>query len=81
MPINKRGRDLISAMPKDRILTETDGPFATVGGHQLAPGDVSIAQECLASCWRTDQEEAAAIVVRNFRRLMASNVGGPPATT
>lgn len=80
MAIGKRGRDLISAMPKDRILTETDGPFASVDGRQLAPGDVLIAQESLASCWRTDQEEAAAIVMTNFSRLMASDVGGPLAS-
>jgi len=81
MVIGKRGRDLISAIPKDQILTETDGPFAAVDGQPLAPGDVRMAQECLTSCWRTDQEEAAAIVVTNFRRLMASDVGGPPATS
>lgn len=77
MAIGKRGRDLISAMPKDKVLTETDGPFAAVGGQQLTPGDVGMAQEFLASCWRVDLEGAATIVAANFRRLMASNVGGP----
>lgn len=81
MAIGKRGRDLISAMPKDHILTETDGPFAAIGGKPLPPGDVRIAQECLASCWRTDVKEVADIVVTNFRRLMAANVGGPPPAT
>lgn len=81
MTIGKRGRDLISAMPKDRILTETDGPFAAVDGQPLAPGDVSMALKFLASCWRTNLEEAAAIVVKNFRTLMTSDVGGPPAAS
>lgn len=77
MVLGKRGRDLVAAMPKNRILTETDGPFASINGAPLNPGDVGLAQEALASCWQTDQEEAAAIVVENFRALMASNLGGP----
>lgn len=81
MAIGKRGRDLISVMPKDQILTETDGPFAAVGGQPLAPGDVRTAQEVLASCWEMDLEGAAITVAANFRRLMASEVGGPSPTS
>ena len=80
MAMGKRGRDLISAMPKNQVLTETDGPFAAVCGQPLIPGDVHRAMEYLAFCWQTDIEEAGAIVVDNFRALMTANVGGPPAT-
>lgn len=77
MVLGKRGRDLVSSMPKDRILTETDGPFASIGGQCLSPGDVGQAQEVLASIWQTDLEKAAATVLENFRGLMACKVGGP----
>lgn len=77
MAVSKRGQALISAMPKDRLLTETDGPFAAIDTQPLAPGEVRIAQEFLASCWKTEPDEVANVVADNFRRLMASNVGGP----
>lgn len=80
MVLGKRGRDLLTAMPRDRVLTETDGPFATVGGKPLGPGEVAPAREALAACWGIGIDEAAAAVLAAFRRLALSSVGGPPAT-
>lgn len=77
MTLGKRGRDLVSLMPQDRVLTETDGPFAAIGGQPLRPGEVGKAQEILAACWHVDAEEAAAIVLTSFRRLMSCSIGGP----
>ncbi len=37
----KKGLEHTSNIPKDRILTESDGPFAKVGGKVLMPWDVS----------------------------------------
>lgn len=76
MVLGKRGRDLISAMPKDRVLTETDGPFATIGANVLVPGEVGKAQDALAACWGVDATEAAAIVLESFRTLVGNRVGG-----
>lgn len=77
MVIGKRGRDLVSAMPRNRVLTETDGPFAAVGGKALDPGNVGKAQNALAACWGVDAAEAAAIVLASFRTLAGSRIGGP----
>jgi TatD DNase family protein len=38
---SERGRALVSALPEERILTETDGPFTTLGGRPASPGDVA----------------------------------------
>jgi len=77
----KRGRDSIGAMPRDRVLTETDGPFATVGGKSLDPGEVASVHVALASCWGVGVDEAASSVLIAFRRLASSSVGGPGVTT
>lgn len=77
MLLGTRGRDLVSAMPPDRVLTETDGPFATASGRPLAPGEVGPAQAALGTCWNVDTIEAASIVLATFRRLAGSAIGGP----
>ena len=79
MMLGKRGRDLVSAMPPERLLTETDGPFASVGGRPLGPAEVSQAQDLLAACWNVDALEASYRVLASFRSLAASAVGGPIA--
>lgn len=81
MVLGKRGRDLVSVMPQGRILTETDGPFAAIGGQPLRPGEVGQAHAALSSCWNVDAEEAGAIVLASFRRLMSCRVGGPGPNT
>lgn len=72
----KRGRELVAAMPQDRLLTETDGPFGSVGGKPLKPGEIGRAQQVLADSWGMDEGLVSAVVLENFRRLVASNVGG-----
>ena len=37
---SERGRALVSALPLDRILTETDGPFTQNHGRPAEPADV-----------------------------------------
>lgn len=79
MVMGKRGRDLLAAMPQDRVLTETDGPFAAIDGRPLAPGEVAPACKALATCWSVGVDEAAATILGAFRRLASSPVGGPIA--
>jgi TatD DNase family protein len=77
MVTGKRGRDLLAAMPRDRVLTETDGPFAAIGGRPLSPGEVTPACEALAACWGISVDEATAMALTAFRNLVSSSVGGP----
>ncbi len=45
---NDRHRSMVSSLPLDRLLTETDGPFAKVDGRDSRPSDVSRTVEELA---------------------------------
>lgn len=66
-----KGRELVMRMPRDRILTESDGPFAQVDGAAALPWQVDIASRGLAEVWSASGEEVHATLLGNLRRLVA----------
>ncbi|GLX83050.1 Qat anti-phage system TatD family nuclease QatD [Thalassotalea eurytherma] len=46
-----RAKKVISWIPQDRVLLETDGPFAKVAGNILFPSSVGTVTEYLAEIW------------------------------
>lgn len=69
-----KGRELTSRMPRERLLTESDGPFAQVDGRPAMPWDVQRAIDGLGSLWTVPPLAAADIVVTNFRTLLANHL-------
>ncbi len=69
MLLSKRGRVSVAAMPRDRVLPETDGPFAQQNGRPLYPWQAMQISRLLAEIWNIPIEEAAAQLRSNFRRL------------
>jgi len=67
-----KGRELVAGLSRDRVLTETDGPFATRNGRPLIPRDVADTISLLAELWMIEITEAEAKVVANMRELLAS---------
>lgn len=67
---SRRGRELVRAMPRDRVMTETDAPYARVGSRPAQPWDVALVIRDLAALWSCPADEAAAQVARNFLSLM-----------
>ncbi|MBZ0148588.1 MAG: TatD family hydrolase, partial [Pseudorhodoplanes sp.] len=70
MVSSERGKALVARMPQDRVLTETDGPFAIVDGRNAAPWDVDKAVAALADVWKISQDDVAGILDDNLRRLV-----------
>lgn len=74
---SRRGLALISEVPRERVLTETDGPFVTVAAQgALAPArppDVSLVVHALAQAWTVDSEEAGAVIYQNFNTLLSDH--------
>jgi TatD DNase family protein len=66
----KRGKELTSVIPTDRILTETDGPFAKHLTKPLFPWNVDLATKQLAQIWKCGEIEATATVMTNFKQLL-----------
>jgi TatD DNase family protein len=65
-----RGRELIGALPRDRILTETDGPFTQTDGRPTEPRDALLAVGTLASILSLSSEKVAQLIGSNLRALL-----------
>jgi TatD DNase family protein len=69
MLAGERGRTLVSRMPRDKVVTETDGPFAQLDGRSVYPWDALIALQGLASLWGLSLIETKKFIDGNFRAL------------
>lgn len=61
---------LIPRIPRERILTESDGPFIKVGLRTILPADIRLVEEGLADIWGTSPSTVRSTVAENFRKLM-----------
>lgn len=52
----EKGRQLVARMPRDRILTESDGPFAQIDGRSVYPWEVTDAIVELANIWVAEDD-------------------------
>lgn len=78
MLMTKKGLLLAEQMPADRVVTETDGPFARWDGEALAPWDVAQAVRALATIWNMDPAAAGRQIAANCRTLLEhGNVAEP----
>lgn len=65
----QKGRSLAAAMPIDRVLTETDGPFGRKGGEMLRPSDSWLAVESLETIWSLPVQDVKARLLANLKTL------------
>lgn len=70
MLASEKGRAMTAIIPLDRILTETDGPFAQIGGRSLFPWDTEMAEAGLADIWGVTSEEVRHQLKANLRQLL-----------
>ena len=64
-----KGRQLVLRMPRDRVLTESDGPFAQIDGRSAWPWDVAKAVESLAELWSEPIDAVDRQLDANLKRL------------
>jgi TatD DNase family protein len=69
-----KSRKQIAMLPRDRVLTESDGPFAQQEGRPLYPWDVSSVLDHLAGVWNSSTSDVETIFHQNLRRLGTSVV-------
>jgi TatD DNase family protein len=67
-----KGREAIARIPRDRILTESDGPFIDMGSRTVEPCDVRAVEEALGAIWGVGALAARATVLKNFQELIMS---------
>lgn len=68
---SKRGKDLVMRMPRERVLTESDGPFAQLKGRSILPWEVDVAVDALAECWESDPGSVGQSLGENLAVLLA----------
>jgi TatD DNase family protein len=66
---SQKGSRLIRGLPRDRILTETDGPYVAVGARPAGPADVPGLVRDLAGAWSCDPEEVRERIWGNMAAL------------
>ncbi|WP_137390413.1 Qat anti-phage system TatD family nuclease QatD [Rhodoligotrophos defluvii] len=67
-----KGRQLVLKMPRERVLTESDGPFAQIDGRAAWPWDVVRAVETLAQLWSEPPDAVDRQLRENLRGLTAN---------
>ena len=67
-----RGRHLVLKMPRNRVLTESDGPFVQINGRAVWPWDVARVIKSLAELWSEPMEVVEQQLHENLKKLSAS---------
>jgi len=65
-----KGRELATRMPPERVLTESDGPFAQIDGAPARPWQVEIALKSLSEIWSVPVDEVQERLSENLRTLL-----------
>jgi TatD DNase family protein len=66
------GQKIISKIPKDKILTETDGPFIIENNTIIKPGQVGTVITYLANKWLLSEDDVIKIIQSNFKCIVES---------
>lgn len=67
---------MVAAIPLDRLLTETDGPFTKTAERPSMPADVAVVVESLGHLHGVPASTLAATVRSNLRSLLEPNEEG-----
>ncbi|MGK7371012.1 MAG: Qat anti-phage system TatD family nuclease QatD [Candidatus Halalkalibacterium sp. M3_1C_030] len=68
----KKGQKILSKVPVDRILTESDGPFVKVKNEVATPNNIHKTINKIANCLSKSVEETKEIVFKNFRQAIST---------
>lgn len=64
------GRALAARLPRDRVVSESDGPFATEGGAPVQPWSMERTAQLFATQWGCTEREALKTLDVNGQRLL-----------
>jgi len=66
---SKSGQRIVAALPRERVVTETDGPYAKLGGRPSEPKDIPSVVTGLARVWGEEPERAQKRVFDNMTAI------------
>ncbi len=67
---NEKHAPMVQAIPLDRMLTETDGPFTREGARPSQPADVTVVVEALGRLHGLPAADVASLIRDNLRALL-----------
>lgn len=70
MVASPAGLRLIREMPKERVLTESDGPFTRIDERSAWPWDVAFACRGLANIWKCELPDVHGQLRKNLQALV-----------
>lgn len=76
---SKKAVPLLQRIPQQRVLLETDGPFAHSGSRSAVPSDLLGTLDHLARLWGMSTDEARNAIAQNEQRLRCTASEPPPA--
>ncbi len=71
MTRSKRGALLITQLPPERVLLESDGPYGRVGNRETEPRDMALVIAALGRVWSATPDEVAATLDGNLKAISA----------
>jgi TatD DNase family protein len=71
MVASPAGLRLVREMPKERVLTESDGPFTRVAEQSAWPWDVAIVSRSLSDIWKCDLPDVDRQLRTNLYTLLS----------
>lgn len=66
------GRSLAARLPLDRVVPESDGPFATENGVPVQPWSMHRTAQLFAQHWECSEHEALATLNENGKNLLSA---------
>lgn len=68
---SKKGRDLVSRIPSEMVLPESDGPFATLNGKPIMPWEAMDICSVMGDIWNIEIDQVKSIFLENLKTLLA----------
>lgn len=67
-----KGLRILEELPRERVLTETDGPFAKNGSTPYMPWEASTIVPIVSATWNVTEEEVQQQLLRNLSTLLGT---------
>lgn len=75
---SRSGQRILAALPPQRVVTETDGPYSKISGRPSEPADIAFVVTGLARTWGTEPGECQRRVSDNMAAITASARNSTP---
>jgi TatD DNase family protein len=68
---SKNGQEIINRIPKEKVLTESDGPFIERNDQAIKPKNIREVHTYLSILWNMPEEDIEELIFKNFNILIS----------